>query len=604
MKSRRSPRSKEQQQHPQDPPPALPVPTTPSSHRPRSPSSSSAASASSVSSVLQSTSTSKMPLRTPTNHPSPGYQGYFDPHTQQQQQQQHLHHQPPQPTSTAQIVAAQAAMQASSKKRSQTAPSPKSPPGHANSAAGAAASAVMPRSALDKHFESANSSTATITSREVVASPITASYGSNVNTSPTATKKESSSKMNKLFSSRIGTPSSEKGQKPPPSPNKISHSIISNPIPRIGSSISGSERKASFSSSTVALVGAATATATDVFSYAPPQAPYASSIYSSSPPASSSGKEHHRPHFLRVRKDNNTVALSSASSNSKPISADGSSIYTFIPSSPSSSVFAQTHSKSSSTGDTKYGSAGKDHDFMAQSVDDWGFVRRNVGALFEGEQLRTPVEDMNKYIVNHIRRCYERKKPEALINDVNDILDGGMLSLDPTLLHYPDDKLVPRLVEIWHQVFVEILPYFEAVFLPLQQEFKGVGQVMNSREARDFWIEIVEKEGGGDTRVLDTRRMALVSFRDNVILPLHGRLRIVFSRLQLDFSSDLPNVTENVARVLQCISVLASILSRDEAQAKIDELAKTLKHNWLSRGRAGRNRRGFVGTKTKPIGVA
>ena len=77
----------------------------------------------------------------------------------------------------------------------------------------------------------------------------------------------------------------------------------------------------------------------------------------------------------------------------------------------------------------------------------------------------------------------------------------------------------------------------------------------------------------------------------------------MFSRLQIDFSSDLPNATQSVARVLQCISVLASILSKDESQAKIDELAKTLKHNWLSRGRAGRNRRGFVGTKTRALGV-
>ena len=148
-----------------------------------------------------------------------------------------------------------------------------------------------------------------------------------------------------------------------------------------------------------------------------------------------------------------------------------------------------------------------------------------MGALFEGELLKTPVEVMNKYVVSHIRRCYDRKKPEALIADVNDILDGGMLSLDSTLLHYPDEKLVPRLIEIWQFVFSQILPYFEAVFLPLQQEFKGVGQVMNSREARDFWIEIVEKEGAGDARCLDTRRMALVSFRDNVVLPLHGKLR-------------------------------------------------------------------------------
>jgi hypothetical protein len=43
--------------------------------------------------------------------------------------------------------------------------------------------------------------------------------------------------------------------------------------------------------------------------------------------------------------------------------------------------------------------------------------------------------------------------------------------------------------------------------------------------------------------------------------------------------------------------VLASVQSGDEAQGKIEELAKELKLNWLGRGRTGRNRRGFVGTR-------
>ena len=77
---------------------------------------------------------------------------------------------------------------------------------------------------------------------------------------------------------------------------------------------------------------------------------------------------------------------------------------------------------------------------------------------------------------------------------------------------------------------------------------------------------------------------------------------MIFSKLQLDFDA-LPNVTETVGRVLQCVSVLASVLSNDDKQAKMDELAKTLKHNWLSRGRTGRNRRGFVGTKTRVNGL-
>lgn len=73
---------------------------------------------------------------------------------------------------------------------------------------------------------------------------------------------------------------------------------------------------------------------------------------------------------------------------------------------------------------------------------------------------------------------------------------------------------------------------------------------------------------------------------------------VLFSKLQLDFSVSQSDITHNASRMLQCISVLSSVLTEDEAQEAIDELAKTLKHNWLTRGRTGRNRRGFVGTKT------
>jgi len=66
-------------------------------------------------------------------------------------------------------------------------------------------------------------------------------------------------------------------------------------------------------------------------------------------------------------------------------------------------------------------------------------------------------------------------------------------------------------------------------------------------------------------------------------------------------------VTETVGRMLQCMSVLSSVglvagagsTGDEEAQAKMEELCKALKLNWLGRGRTGRNRRGFVGTKIK-----
>ena len=63
---------------------------------------------------------------------------------------------------------------------------------------------------------------------------------------------------------------------------------------------------------------------------------------------------------------------------------------------------------------------------------------------------------------------------------------------------------------------------------------------------------------------------------------------------------DSAQVTEMVGRMLQCVSVLASVQSGDNSQNKMERLTKELKLNWLGRGRTGRQRRGFVGTRLRP----
>ncbi|KAF3933413.1 hypothetical protein ABW19_dt0208755 [Dactylella cylindrospora] len=458
-------------------------------------------------------------------------------------------------TTASQVAAATAVARESARKHSQSDPSPPttamiSP--MPMSAAGAAALAAMPK--LDRGVSSGNEK-----EKE---------------------KEKKESKM-KIFSKPLRAAQSAQAMrhaesKPLPSPSKLSH--MATPLPRIPSSVSSSDgsRRPSF-----------TSTISDT-------------LYSSSPPTSSHSHKHHL--LLRSRKEQ---PLSSANSNSKLV-GDGSSIYNFNPNSPSSASFPVSVSVNSSqktlvtNADIKHvvGVSGKDKDAVGEQVleEVWPLLRARVLPLFAGEGLRIPVEDLNKLVIVHIKRQVEKKAAILLIDDVRTLLDQGMCMLDnSSLSKMTDVRLIPRLVEIWNFVLGTVLPYFEAVFLPLQQEFKGIGSVLTAREARDAW-------GITDQR-LDIRRMTLISYRDSVILPLYSRLHAIFSKLQLDFDA-LPNVTETVGRVLQCVSVLSSLLSNDDKQAKMDELAKTVKHNWLSRGRTGRNRLGFVGTKTRALGSA
>lgn len=232
----------------------------------------------------------------------------------------------------------------------------------------------------------------------------------------------------KIFSkpARIGTPALDKALRPPPSPNKLP--AISSPMPRLTPSAAaiaaalgaGGERKPSFSSMHSSSTGALTSASTqDLHSQ------YASfQGYSSSPPAQQKDHSHsHKPHFLRPRRDKDHT-FSSSASNSKAISADGSSLYSFGPSSPNSAVFG-----SSSKADLQktitgidIGARGKGGKGFTggSSWDDaflegfgaggsgigqdnaWTVLRSRVLGLFDGEPLRNTVEDLNKLVVYNL----------------------------------------------------------------------------------------------------------------------------------------------------------------------------------------------------------
>lgn len=489
-------------------------------------------------------------------------------------------------------------------------------------------------------------------------------------------------------------------------------------------------------------------------------------------------KKHHflsRQKHKLSSKDDYHLPLSSAASNSRPVDPNApSSLYNFnLPPSPgpnnnigkSVSGLDLRHGgralrdKRKEDNESSYGqgsewpgpgsfgsAAAATHSYLSEPIDSgkyglhnmslddaWPYLRAKLLVIFEGEDLRLPVEDFNRIVTMHIQYCIQRRSAHIIVDDLRDLLSTGFASLDHTLRKTPEDRLIPSLVELWIFTFTSILPYMQAVFLPLDLEFSGSGPLMNPEQARDFWGGVVAKFPAPNTHpngpdfeaqlspasnVLDVRRLVLISYRDSLILPRYEKLKTIFSRLSLEhlpsslatlalasppllndnvtslstspsdglsgrpgtamsldpsvasynsttttvfgndsnpsrsraisnvsFGSgvsdpastgsllrpftpqmregsdrggreilgsvreqnveDSKQVTEMVGRMLQCMSVLASvdtgvnIAGTDEASKMVTELGRLLKLNWLGRGRTGRNRRGMVGGRVR-----
>ena len=533
--------------------------------------------------------------------------------------------------------------------------------------------------------------------------------------------KSEKSKM-KLFS-KPKSSSNKEVERPPPSPNKVGPVGSSGLKNMVNPSVTSfADSLASSASSLYSMNNASTST-----------------LVPMDRQTTTEKEKAHKHHFLSRQKnklkdkigDDHTLPLSSASSNSRPLDPSApSSLYNFNPAppSPASTSFtgldlrhggrglrekkkeektipgyappfapkkADIDRVDWATGGALSGTAPSSaHVDLVPSAaamagfglnnmkpeDVWDFLRAKLLIIFEGEELRIPIEDLNRLVTIHLQRCILKRAPTTITSDLRDLLATGFLSLDQTLRGVPDHRLVPHLVEMWLFIFGILLPYMQSVFLPLDLEFKGRGPLLSAQESTEFFGADPAATDHAFGNANDVRRIVLIAYRDTVILAHYEALKATFSRLSLDsinvgvspivdtfdgvigkppsrpgtaasldpgassFNSqsstllgdgsrsratsnlsapELPSfgspasqnrannllrlpgppdssqVTETVGRMLQCVSVLASVQSGDEAQRKMEDLSRRLKLNWLGRGRTGRNRRGFVGGRAR-----
>ncbi|KAF1917128.1 HbrB-like-domain-containing protein, partial [Ampelomyces quisqualis] len=284
-----------------------------------------------------------------------------------------------------------------------------------------------------------------------------------------------------------------------------------------------------------------------LYSFAAPASPSHSSAF----PSSMTGLDlrHGGRHLRRAKKEEKAAQYLDAQldpphrERNHSFSTERSewpSLATSISATPHTTTPAQTMSHT-----TEMVSLGSSFGISGLSPDDaWPLLKARVLLIFEGEDPRPPVEDFNALVAVHIKRCVHKRSPILLIEDLDELLQTGFGSLDQTLRHVPDDRLIPHLVEMWLVVFTTILPFLQAVFLPLDLEFRGSG-IMTSAQAAEFWgvmlpDEMNTKAPENNTKnipilgELDVRRITLLMFRDIVILPRYDSLMNIFSRLSLE----------------------------------------------------------------------
>ncbi|KAI8975917.1 HbrB-like-domain-containing protein [Trametes punicea] len=196
----------------------------------------------------------------------------------------------------------------------------------------------------------------------------------------------------------------------------------------------------------------------------------------------------------------------------------------------------------------------------------WTSLHVLVLPLFNEEPLRVPIEDLNQLVKRHILTVVAAAPGKAvatLEHDTYELISAGMVTLNSKLAGVEDEKLVPRVVELWQTFWTQVLPYLEGSLLPLQTDPILSSLYRVPKAHRPSSPTSAQNGKGSNSNILlqsttpqiDVRALALVSFRDRIVLPLFPRL---YARLTMSKDENPIGAEPYYSRLQQMLLVLVS----------------------------------------------
>ena len=215
----------------------------------------------------------------------------------------------------------------------------------------------------------------------------------------------------------------------------------------------------------------------------------------------------------------------------------------------------------------------------------WQSICVRLLPLFYEQAGDLRIESVSDSMETYIRFQFERdpdQAPALLEDHLQKLISTGLMGVNMQLQQCEGTLRARELVRMWLHYYDTVLPYVHASMLPLETKLHSwqVLATISSKQRSRSASRVLEKGDSSFSEhacplppAMDVRRVLLLAFRDQVVLPVCDWLYSLASRVDFE---PLDATTSLRPHLTQMIHILACLYTEDRAQERIERLTRAL----------------------------